>query len=183
MKQSASGASNKEEALAKQDMQETIAQELPTCVSRMYRVVLRIVGSTDAAQEVAQDACVKALRSADQFDGGAAVATWLHRITVNCARDHLRKNRQIDRGRTDWNQDTTSMLAALEAGTDERLEQTEMYRLATTAVAQLPDDCRSAFVLTQLDGYTYDEAAAIENVSCAANFNRTYESLAAETWP
>ncbi len=57
----------------------------------MYRVAVRIVGSADAAQEVAQEACVKALRAARQFDGRAALATWLHRITVNCAHDHLRK--------------------------------------------------------------------------------------------
>jgi RNA polymerase sigma-70 factor, ECF subfamily len=145
-------------------MSETIAQQLAGHVSRMYRVALRIVGGTDAAQDVAQEACVKALRGANGFDGRAALATWLHRITVNCAHDHLRKNRQMDCGRVDWNQDTVGMLATLDAGPAKRAEQNDTYRLAMQLVAQLPTDCRSAFMLTQLDGYTYDEAAAIENL-------------------
>lgn len=157
-------------------MMEKLTAEIATHASRMYRVALRIVGSTDAAQEVAQDACVKALRGADNFDGRAAVATWLHRITVNCARDHLRKSRQIDRGRTDLDNDVTGMLAMLETGPAERAEQNEMYHLALTLVAELPEDCRSAFMLTQLDGYTYDEAATIENLARGTVASRVYRA-------
>ena len=157
-------------------MGETLASQLGTHASRMYRVALRIVGSVDAAQEVAQDACVKALRAAEEFDGRAALVTWLHRITVNCAHDYLRKDRRADRGRTDWDSGAMGMLAVLEAGPAERAEQNEMYRLALTLVAKLPDDCRSAFMLTQLDGYTYDEAAAIENLSRGTVASRVYRA-------
>ena len=155
---------------------DTLAAEIAGQMSRMYRVALRIVGSTDVAQEVAQDACVKALRGADSFDGRAALATWLHRITVNCAHDHLRKTRQMDRSRTDWNRDTMGMLTMLEAGPAKRAEQNEMYRLALSLIAALPDDCRSAFMLTQLDGYTYDEAAGIENLSRGTVASRVYRA-------
>jgi RNA polymerase sigma-70 factor (ECF subfamily) len=157
-------------------MSEALARELAGHVPRMYRVALRIVGSTDAAQEVAQDACVKALRGAEKFDGRAALATWLHRITVNCAHDHLRKSRQISRGRTDWDNDTLGMLAMLESGPARRVEQNETYRHALTLVAQLPQDCRSAFMLTQLDGYTYDEAAAIESLSRGTVASRVHRA-------
>jgi RNA polymerase sigma-70 factor (ECF subfamily) len=155
---------------------DTLAAEIAGQMSRMYRVALRIVGSVDVAQEVAQDACVKALWGADSFDGRAALATWLHRITVNCAHDHLRKTRQMDRGRTDWNRDTMGMLTMLEAGPAKRAEQNEMYRLALSLIAALPDDCRSAFMLTQLDGYTYDEAAGIENLSRGTVASRVYRA-------
>jgi len=157
-------------------MMETLAAEIAGHASRMYRVALRIVGSMDAAQDVAQDACVKALRGAEKFDGRAALATWLHRITVNCAHDHLRKSRQMERGRADWDHDTMGMLAMLEAGPAKRAEQNETYRVALTLIAKLPDDCRSAFMLTQLDGYTYDEAAAIENLSRGTVASRVYRA-------
>ena len=157
-------------------MSETLTQELAGHVSRMYRVALRIVGSTDAAQDVAQDACVKALRGAEKFDGRAALATWLHRITVNCAHDHLRKSHRADRGRTDWDNEAIGMLTMLEASPAERAERNETYRLALGLVAKLPDDCRSAFLLTQLDGYTYDEAAAIENLSRGTVASRVYRA-------
>jgi len=157
-------------------MHRTLTQELTDHVPRMYRVALRIVGSADAAQEVAQDACVKAMQGADKFDGRAAVATWLHRITVNCAHDHLRKARHMDRTRADWDQDVMGVLAMLEAGPAERAEQQELYTVALSLVAGLPEDCRSAFLLTQLDGYTYDEAAAIEDVSRGTVASRVYRA-------
>jgi RNA polymerase sigma-70 factor, ECF subfamily len=157
-------------------MSETIAQELAGHVARMYRVALRIVGCTEAAQDVAQDACVKALRGAEKFDGRATLATWLHRITVNCAHDHLRKSRRSERTRADGNGDHFGELTMLEAGPAERVEQNETYRLALALVEKLPDDCRSAFMLTQLDGYTYDEAAAIENLSRGTVASRVYRA-------
>jgi len=144
-------------------MKESLVPELGRHVARMYRVALRITGSDEAAQDVAQDACVKALRSVHQFDGRAAISTWLHRITVNCAHDHLRQVRRTERIRTDWDSDALADVAMVEAGPLERAEQKETYQLAMKLVGELPDDCRSAFILTQLDGYSYDETAAIEN--------------------
>lgn len=157
-------------------MSETLANQLVAHVARMYRVALRIVGNTDIAHEVSQEACVKALRGVDKFDGRSSLATWLHRITVNCAHDHLRKDRRTDRGRTDWSHDLLGMLAMVEASPAERVEQNETYRVALNLVAELPDDCRSAFTLTQLDGYTYDEAAAIENLSRGTVASRVYRA-------
>ena len=75
-------------------MVETLATEIAGHMSRMYRVALRIVGSADVAQEVAQDACVKALRGTDAFDGRSALAAWLHRIAVNCATKGARTARR-----------------------------------------------------------------------------------------
>ena len=157
-------------------MRKTMAQELAAHASRMYRVALRIVGSTDAAREVAQDACVKALRGTEGFNGRSTLATWLHRITVNCAHDYLRKNRQMDRGRIGWDEDTAGIISMLEATPSERAEQGELYRLALGLVAALPDDCRTAFMLTQLDGYTYDEVSAIEGVPRGTIASRVYRA-------
>ena len=156
-------------------MRETMARELAAHASRMYRVALRIVGDCDAAREVAQDACVKALRGAEQFDGRSTLATWLHRVTINCAHDHLRKNRNLDRGRTDWN-DAAGSLQRIESNPAESAERTESYAVAMRLVAALPDECRSAFVLTQLDGYTYDEVATIENLPRGTIASRVYRA-------
>jgi RNA polymerase sigma-70 factor, ECF subfamily len=155
---------------------EMLTTEIAGQLPRMYRVALRIVGNTDSAQEVAQDACVKALRGAERYDGRAALATWLHRITVNCAHDHLRKSRQMERGRIGLDGDTLGMLTMLDAGPAKRAEQNETYRHALSLIAALPDDCRAAFMLTQMDGYTYDEAAAIENLSRGTVASRVYRA-------
>ena len=144
-------------------MSEMAAMELGDHVGRMYRVALRIVGDANDAHDIVQDACVKALRNVARFDGRAAPATWLYRITVNCARDYLRAQRRIIRDDVSMNDEITGMLAAAETTPSAKAERRELYDIASTLVESLPDDCRSAFILTQLDGYSYDDAAIIEN--------------------
>lgn len=141
-------------------MSETTGNEIAAHVPRMYRVAFRLLGDADAALDAVQDACVKALAGMAGFNGQAAFATWLHRITVNCAKDALRSQGRKDR----------AYGALLHHGSDrpgppspaEVLEAKELTELAWALVEQLPDECRSAFALTQLDGYSYDEAAEIE---------------------
>lgn len=157
-------------------MIETIARAIRCDAPRMYRVALRIVGSAEAAREVLQDACVKALEGAPKSNGLSAPATWLHCITVNCARDHLRKDRQRMRARADWDGDAADLVTLPEDTPAGRAEHSELYDLALTLVAALPHDCRSSFVLTQLDGYSYDEAAALEAVPRGTVASRVYRA-------
>ena len=137
---------------------EDISREIP----RMFRVALRIVGDHDKAHDVVQDACVKALRT-NHFDGRSTLATWLYRIAVNCARDHLRKEQRATRDRVSFDGEVAGMASSWGASPEACAETRELYEAAARLVESLPDDCRGAFVLTQLDGYNYDEVAAIEN--------------------
>ena len=150
--------------------------DLTAHVPRIYRVALRMMGRADDAREVVQEACLKALRAAGGFDGRAALATWLHRITVNCARDHLRKRQRTARDHVPLDAELGGMLTSLEASPADRAERGELYRIASTLVARLPDDCRTAFVLTQLDGYSYDEAAAIAGEPRGTIASRVYRA-------
>jgi RNA polymerase sigma-70 factor (ECF subfamily) len=148
------------DAHGKTTMTEFPAGHIGDHVPRMYRVALRIIGDAEAAQDAVQDACVKALRGMRRFDGRSSLSTWLHRITVNCAIDRLR-DRQGG-GRTASPAELAGLSARPDTTPADRAEFNEIYRMAVERVAQLPDDCRRAFVLTQLDGYSYDEAALIE---------------------
>jgi len=135
------------------------AHEISLHVPRMYRVAYRLTADADRAHDVVQEACLKALAKMDGFDGRSTLATWLHRITVNCAKDALRsdsrKGRAQERLRDRAN-------AARPPGPDQTAEARELNALAWTLLEQLPEECRTAFALTQLDGYGYDEAAEIE---------------------
>lgn len=131
-------------------------------VPRMYRVAARILDDADWSSDVVQEACARALAALDEFSGEASLATWLHRITVNCAMDAIKsRRRQQERlaagaggqGRSGGTAESAAAVA----------ERNEMFGIARDLLDQLPDDCRTAFVLTQLDGYSYDEAARIEN--------------------
>ena len=130
-------------------------------IPRLYRVALRILGNHHSAEEIVQEVYVKVLEQKEgwRLNGDAQPTTWLHRVTVNCALDRVRRERLAEQSRQ-----------MIDAGCvrqplptpDQVVERQELFRLAMAQVAALPDDCRMAFVLTQLDGYSYDEAAEIE---------------------
>lgn len=140
---------------------EVSASKVAEHVPRMYRVALRLIGDDDQAQDVVQEACLKALSGMASFNGRASMATWLHRITVNCALDAMRA-RQRDR-RLQSQRPLKETLVRLEAGPAKAAEVGELAGMAMALLDRLPEECRSAFALTQLDGYSYDQAAAIEN--------------------
>ena len=141
------------------NMDSRLTDNLSEHVPRMYRVALRIVGDPHRAEDVVQDACLKALRSMAKFQHRSSQATWLHRITVNCARDDLRQARRSAALSADCNEDLLGVQAALNACPALRAERNELSQLAGRLVGQLPDDCRTEFILTQLDGYSYDQVA------------------------
>lgn len=154
-----------------QDFTTQVGAHMP----RMYRVALRMVSDVDRAQDVVQDACVKALRKVEDFNGRASLATWLHRITVNCARDHLQGNH---REKKKIEALGARMVQSPSSPPDPSLavEQREMIDMVLQQVRLLPDDCRSAFILTQLDGYSYDEAAVIEDQPRGTMASRVYRA-------
>ena len=63
----------------------------------LHRLAFRMTGSADDAEDVVQEAFIRAFRQLASYDGRAAVGTWLHRITVNCAVDLLRSRRRRSR--------------------------------------------------------------------------------------
>ena len=65
-----------------------------TYTPRLLAVAMRMLGSTEDAQDVVQDAMLSAYRSIDRFEGNARVSTWLHRIVVNAALMKLRTRRR-----------------------------------------------------------------------------------------
>ena len=134
-------------------------QQIGLHVPRMYRVAYRMLAGADSAHDVVQEACVKALASLGQFNGQATLATWLHRITVNCAMDAVRSQGRKERAHAALQSQAADRELPSPA---EAVETKELSEVAWTLLEKLPDDCRLAFALTQLDGYSYAEAAEIE---------------------
>lgn len=146
-------------------------------VPRMRRVALRLLGDPDEADEVVQDACLRAVRSFATFNGQAKISTWLHRIVTRCALDRIRARRkQTQRGEL-WEQDALpNLLAHASEGPFEQTQRRELCAILEAAMLRLPDDCRDAFALTQLDGYSYDEAAQIEGLPRGTIASRVYRA-------
>ncbi|MBS0261231.1 MAG: RNA polymerase sigma factor [Planctomycetes bacterium] len=130
-------------------------------IPRLFRVALRIVGHHHAAEDVVQEVCVKILeqKSGFRWNGETPPISWLHRVTVNCAIDRVRRENLEERSRSVIDGAT---FREPPPGPDQIAEQNELAQRALAQVANLPNDCRLSFILTQLDGYSYDEAAEIE---------------------
>jgi RNA polymerase sigma-70 factor (ECF subfamily) len=155
-------------------MSSIAAEQISRHVPRMFRVACRMLADADRADDVVQDACVKALAKIETFNGDAALASWLHRITINCAKDSMRSRDRKNAAHEGLSRNSTGeRVAPCPAALAETLE---LSGLAWKMVQALPDECRSAFELTQLDGYSYDEAAAIENEARGTIASRVFRA-------
>ena len=157
-------------------MTDSLRGDLTEHLPRMYRVALRIVGDAEEARDITQTACVKALQGIRGFAGRSSLTTWLHRIAVNCAMDHLRSRERGLGGRVAVSVELAGIPASLAHTPAALVERREMFDRAVELVDKLPDECRSAFTLTQLDGYSYDDAAAIEGQPRGTIASRVYRA-------
>lgn len=130
---------------------------------RVVALVSRYVGDWSEAQDVAQDAFIRAYRAIGSFRGDAQFYTWLHRIAINTAKNHLQAmkrrppNADIDAG------DAEHFDAALQmrdTDTPEReLLRNEVEQAVMRSVNALPRELRLAITLREVDGLSYDEIA------------------------
>jgi len=130
---------------------------------KVVNLIMRYVHDQDAAQDVAQEAFIKAYRGLKNFRGESAFYTWLYRIAINTAKNYL-----VSQGRraptTDIDADEAEQYdgesALKEYGTPEHeLLKDEIQTVVTDAIDTLPDDLRTAIVLRELEGMSYEEIA------------------------
>jgi len=130
---------------------------------RIISLVGRYVSDPAEAMDVAQEAFIKAYRAIDRFRGDSAFYTWLYRIAINTAKNWLvaRKRRppSTDIDAADAEQyDIESRLK--EQGTPENeLLREEIKSTVFEAIAGLPDDLRTAIMLRELEGMSYEDIA------------------------
>ena len=123
----------------------------------VYRVALSIARDPDLAQDIAQDAFLKAIRALDGFRGDAAFRTWLLTITANAASGSLR--RWGRRRETDL--DSAPPLATEEKGPDEQAELSAESARAREALDALPEKQRLSIQLRVDEGLSFREIGDI----------------------
>ena len=133
---------------------------------RIIKLVGRYVREPADALDVTQDAFLKAYRALPNFRGESAFYTWLYRIAINTAKNHLvaaaRRPSDVDLGSNEDGEqfEIEDMQSTLE--TPERLLLTEEIRLTVIdAIGKLPDDLRTAIMLREVDGLSYEEIATV----------------------
>lgn len=140
---------------------------------RVYSVALGVVRHPEDAADVAQEAFIAVLRHLDTFQAGAAFTTWLHRITLRKAYDHLRR-------RVPDPVDPSTLPVASLQGRDPDPQSTGLARSAILeAIAALDEPFRDAVLLVDVAGLGVEEAAAALGVAGGTIKSRVFRGRAA----
>jgi len=130
---------------------------------KIVNLVMRYVRDAAEAQDVAQEAFIKAYRALPKFRGDSAFYTWLYRIAINTAKNYLvaAKRRPLDYDLDLQDPEQYDMQARLKnTDTPEGLLLTEEIRSTVMeAIEALPEDLRRAILLREMDGLSYEEIA------------------------
>lgn len=143
--------------------QERVVRE---ALARMARVAERYVGDRDDSLDCAQEALILAIRKFDQFEGRARVTSWLHRIAVNCALGHLRRQGSREEVAIEDLLPTFDSAGFLDNGfqvndlsAHELLERDDARRQVMSAIRSLPDNHRTVLLMRDIEEMSYREIA------------------------
>ncbi len=133
--------------------------------------VINLVGryvQGDEAQDVAQEALIKAFRGLKNFRGDSAFYTWLYRIAVNSAKNYLmssskkKSSLQVDIDDAEYFDDATLMRD--QHTPDHMLQTEELQQRVFQTIHELPEDLKTALTLREMDGMSYEDIA--ETMGC-----------------
>ncbi len=135
---------------------------------KLGRLISRFVRDTGEAEDVTQEAFIKAYRALPGFRGDSAFYTWLYRIGINTAKNHLLANKRRPPSSTPFDAEEAESFedAGLlhEVSTPENeLMSKQVVSTVQSALQQLPEDLRSALTLREIEGLSYEEIASVMN--------------------
>ena len=123
---------------------------------KLYGLLLRMVGNPADAEDLLQEVFLSAHRKLEGFRGESALGTWLYRLATNHCLDHLRSRTARTGQLTDALDDEPGLA---DAGSRALAERTVAKMDLERALAQLPEGCRAAFVLHDVQGLEHREVA------------------------
>ena len=160
-------------SLAQQGDSKAFEEIVERYYQRLYQTALAILNSHHDAEEVTQDALLKAYRALPGFRGESLLLTWLCRIVINQAHNKYHWNRRRgsevnlslsrppepggDQQQEDFNLPDTRYMPQRE------LQNAELGRLLTYEISKLPDSLRETMQLRHLANFAYEEIASIQN--------------------
>jgi RNA polymerase sigma-70 factor (ECF subfamily) len=149
---------------------------------RAYGLAFGVVRNQDDALDVVQDAFIKAHRHLDKFEGQASFYTWLYRIVMNLAIDHIRKHKRVQPvdftdAAVEGKLSEDSLLPKIIGGNPGRaLMDREIRDRISEALDSLSENHRAVLVMRELDGLSYEEMAAAMQCSKGTIMSRLFHA-------
>lgn len=148
---------------------------------RAYALALGVVRHPDDALDVVQDAFIKAHKYLDKFEGNSSFYTWLYRIVMNLAIDHLRKHRRVkpvelDESKLEDGGDDALLPRILGGNPGRALMDKEIRARIDQALGELSDNHRAVLVMRELEGLSYEEMAEAMDCSKGTIMSRLFHA-------
>jgi RNA polymerase sigma-70 factor (ECF subfamily) len=145
----------------------------------IYSLAYRVIGREEDARDVAQETFLRAFRGLCGFKGQAKFSSWLYRITLNLCRDWMRRQRRAPVAQAPEGVDLIEL--AIESTPSESIEdlvlRKELGRAVARAMSNLPDEQRTAIILKEYHGLTFQEIADLQDCPLSTVKTRLYQGL------
>lgn len=133
---------------------------------KVLDIAFKYVKNQVDANDVAQEAFIRAYRAIGGFRGESSFYTWLYRIVVNAAKSYIEQNQRyrynvdIDDPEFDAQQDVRGHLTSIETP-DSLIESEELQAVIAKAMDELPDDLKRVIYLREVEGMSYEDIAVL----------------------
>ncbi len=146
----------------------------------IFALAYRVIGREEDARDVVQDTFLRAFRALPGFKGEAKFSSWLYRIALNLCRDWIRRQKRTPVVSAPEGVDIIELAA--EQGPVESIEtlvaRKQLSETVANAMQHLPEDQRTAIVLKEFHGLTFQEIADLQGCPLSTVKTRLYQGLA-----
>jgi RNA polymerase sigma-70 factor (ECF subfamily) len=145
----------------------------------IYALAYRVIGREEDARDVAQETFLRAFRALAGFKGQAKFSSWLYRITLNLCRDWIRRERRAPVAQAPEGVDLIELASATEPAesVEDLISRRDLGRAVAKAMAMLPEEQRTAIVLKEYHGLTFQEIADLLDCPLSTVKTRLYQGL------
>jgi RNA polymerase sigma-70 factor (ECF subfamily) len=145
----------------------------------IFALAYRVIGREEEARDVVQETFLRAFRGIGKFRGQAKFSSWVYRIALNLCRDWIRRERRAPILPTPEGVDVIELAA--EQGPVESIEdlvaRNDISKVVADLMTRLPEEQRTAIILKEYHGMTFQEIADLQGVPLSTVKTRLYQGL------
>ena len=145
----------------------------------IFALAYRVIGREEEARDVVQETFLRAFRGIGKFRGQAKFSSWVYRIALNLCRDWIRRERRAPILPTPEGVDVVELAAA--QGPFESIEdlvaRKDLSKVVADLMTRLPEEQRTAIILKEYHGMTFQEIADLQGVPLSTVKTRLYQGL------
>lgn len=143
---------------------------------RMYALALRMCGNTEDAKDCLQDAMLRIYRGLPSFRGDSSFSTWIYRVVSNVCLDFHRRNKGKGNASLDELHESGIEPKDSKPTPQTELERSELKRQLSNAIQSLPEDLKSAVVLRDIHGLSYEEIGEVLDINVGTVRSRLFRA-------